>query len=237
MGRAFQNRKESMAKTAAAKTKVYGKYGRAIYVAAKAGGGDPETNAALRAMIDRAKKEQVPAHVIERAIDKAQGGGGEDFAPARYEGYGPGGSSLIVEALTDNPTRTYGDVRNCFNKAKAKLGNTGSVSHQFDHCAILVFPGDGDEAVLEALLANDVDVTDVEVDGGKVTVFTPDTEYGKAKRALAEAFGALDYEVDEIQFVPQATVALEGEDAAAFEKLVEALEELDDVQDVFHNVG
>ena len=90
MGRAFQNRKESMAKTAAAKTKVYSKYGREIYVCAKAGGIDPDGNLSLRSMIERAKKDQVPAHVIQKALDKAAGGGGEDFSPARYEGFGPG---------------------------------------------------------------------------------------------------------------------------------------------------
>ena len=99
MGRAYQNRKESMAKTAAAKTKVYSKYGREIYMAAKAGGIDPQANLSLRGLIERAKKDQVPTHVIEKAIDKAKGGAGEDYAPARYEGYGPGNCMVIVDCL------------------------------------------------------------------------------------------------------------------------------------------
>ena len=111
MGRAFQNRKESMAKTAAAKTKVYSKYGREIYVCAKAGGTDPNGNLALRGLMERAKKDQVPSHVIDKALDKASGAGGEDFSPARYEGFGPGGVSLIIEALTDNRNRTATNVR------------------------------------------------------------------------------------------------------------------------------
>ena len=237
MGRAYQNRKESMAKTAAAKTRLYGKYGREIYVCAKSGGGDPAVNALLRALIERAKKDQVPGHVIDRAIEKAEGGGGEDFAPARYEGYGPGGCMVIVECLTDNPTRTYNEVRTCFGKAKSKLGNAGAVSHMFDHCAILVFDGDSEDAVLEALLAEDVDVMDVEQADGKVTVFAPSAEYGKAKKALASAFGELDLDVDAIQFVPQSTVEIAGEDAEMFEKLVDTLEDLDDVQNVYHNVA
>ena len=111
MGRAFQNRKESMAKTADAKTKVYSKYGREIYVCAKAGGTDPNGNLALRGLMERAKKDQVPSHVIDKALDKASGAGGEDFSPARYEGFGPGNVMVIVDCLTDNPNRTFGDVR------------------------------------------------------------------------------------------------------------------------------
>lgn len=237
MGRAYQNRKESMAKTADAKAKVYSRYGREIYMCAKAGGLDPVGNVQLRGLIDRAKKDQVPSHVIERAIDKARGGGGEDFAPARYEGFGPGGCMVIVECLTDNPTRTFSDVRHCFSKTKSKIGTAGSVSHMFDHCAILVFEGESEDAVLEALLMEDVDVTEVEQADGKITVFTPDTEYGKAKKALADAMGEVDYDVDEIQFVPQSTAEISADDAVVFERLLAMLNDLDDVQDVFHNVG
>ena len=123
MGRAYQNRKESMAKTSDQKARVYSKYGREIYVCAKAGGVDPEGNLALRTLIDKAKKDQVPTHVIDKAIDKAKGGGGEDFAPARYEGYGPGSCMAIIECLTDNPNRTFGDVRVCFTKTNSKIEN------------------------------------------------------------------------------------------------------------------
>lgn len=235
MGRAFQNRKESMAKTAAAKTKVYSKYGREIYMCAKSGGIDPDGNLALRSMIDRAKKDQVPGHVIDKAIDKAKGGGGEDFSPARYEGFGPGGCSVIVDCLTDNPNRTFGDVRTCFNKAKAKLGSQGSVSHGFDHSAIFVFAGDDEEAVLEALMMEDVDVTDIECEDGKVTVFAPHTEYFKAKTALQGAFEGVDFDVEEIQFVPHATTPISGDDIEVMEKFLEMLNFLDDVQNVYHN--
>ena len=173
MGRAYQNRKESMAKTSDTKAKVYSKYGREIYVCAKAGGSDPDGNLALRGLIDRAKKNQVPTHVIDKAIDKAKGGGGEEFAPARYEGYGPGGCMVIIDCLTDNPNRTFGDVRLCFTKTKCKIGTQGTVSHMFDHVAILAFKHDDEDAVLEALLTADVDVTDIESDDGKITIFTP----------------------------------------------------------------
>ncbi|MHB0775973.1 YebC/PmpR family DNA-binding transcriptional regulator [Halomonas sp. WWR20] len=235
MGRAFQNRKESMAKTAAAKTKVYSKYGREIYVCAKSGGVDPNGNLALRGLIDRAKKDQVPSHVIDKAIDKAKGGGGEDYSVARYEGFGPGNCMVIVECLTDNPNRTFGDVRACFTKTKSKIGTQGSVSHMFDHCAILAFNGSDEEAVLEALMEADVDVTDLENEEGRITVFAPHTEYAKAKQALTDAFGELDFEVDEIQFLPQTATPIAGDDVALFEKFLDMLNDLDDVQNVYHN--
>ncbi|MFU8790335.1 MAG: YebC/PmpR family DNA-binding transcriptional regulator [Methylobacter sp.] len=235
MGRAYQNRKDSMAKTSDAKAKVYSKYGREIYVCAKAGGVDPDGNLALRGLIDRAKKDQVPTHVIEKAIDKAKGGGGEDFSPARYEGFGPGGSMVIVDCLTDNPNRTFGDVRQCFTKTKCKIGTQGTVSHMFDHAAILAFKNDDEDAVLEALLAADVDVSDIESDDGKITVFTPQADYFKAKQALTDALGQLDFDVDEIQFLPKSVTAISGDDVALFERFLDLLNDLDDVQAVYHD--
>lgn len=237
MGRAYQNRKDSMAKTSDAKARVYSKYGREIYVCAKAGGVDPSGNLALRGLIERAKKDQVPSHVIEKAINKAKGGGGEDFFPAVYEGYGPGSCMVMIECLTDNPNRTFGDVRACFTKTKCKIGTQGSVSHMFDHSAILVFPCDDEEAVLEALLVADIDVTDIESEQGKITVFAPNTEYSRARQALVNSFGDIDFEVDEIQFLPQNTVVLAGDDVEMFDKFIELLNDLDDVQNIYHNVA
>ncbi|MFV1467332.1 YebC/PmpR family DNA-binding transcriptional regulator [Idiomarina sp. HB] len=235
MGRAYQNRKESMAKTANAKSKVYSRYGREIYVCAKQGGTDPDGNLALRGLIDRAKKDQVPAHVIEKAIDKAQGGAGEDFSPARYEGYGPGNCMVIVDCLTDNPNRTFGDVRNCFTKSKSKIGAQGSVAHSFDHCAIFAFKHDSEDEVLEALMEADVDVTDVEYEEGLVTVFAPHTEYAAARQALTGAFPEVDFEADEIQFLPQVNTSISEDDQPMFERLMDMLNDLDDVQNIYHN--
>jgi len=235
MGRAYQNRKESMAKTSDAKAKLYSRYGREIYVCAKSGGVEPDGNLALRGMIERAKKDQVPGHVIEKAIEKAKGGAGEDFSIARYEGFGPGGCMVIVECLTDNPNRTFGDVRQCFNKTKTKIGTQGSVSHMFDHSAILVFAGDDEESVLEALMMADVDVTDIESEDGKITVFTPQTEYFKAKQALMDAVENIDFDVDEIQFIPQTYTPITGDDVAVMDTFLGMLNDLDDVQRVFHN--
>lgn len=235
MGRAYQNRKESIAKTANAKSKVYSKYGREIYMVAKQGGPEPDANLALRGLIERAKKDQVPAHVIEKAIEKAKGAGGEDFSPARYEGFGPGNCMVIVDCLTDNPNRTFGDVRNCFTKTKAKIGSPGTVAHMFDHCAILAFAGDDEDAVLEALMEADVDVTDIENEDGKITVFAPHTEYNKMKQALTDAYPEIDFDADEIQFVPQTVTEITGDDVAVFEKFMDMLNDLDDVQNIYHN--
>lgn len=234
MGRAYQNKKDSMAKTAGAKTKVYSKYGKEIYICAKNGGVDPDGNLSLRRLIERAKKDQVPAHVIDRAIDKAKGGGGEDYAATRYEGYGPGNCMIIVDCLTDNNKRTFADVRVCFTKANAKIGAQNSVSHLFDHLAIFVFDGDDDEAVLEALMMADVDVTDVEVDDGKVTVFAPHTEYNNTRTALEE-MGVTEFDEDLISFVSQIETPIEGEDVEVMERFLAMLEDCDDVQNVYHN--
>ncbi|MEH6395836.1 YebC/PmpR family DNA-binding transcriptional regulator [Pseudoalteromonas sp.] len=234
MGRAYQNKKDSMAKTAGAKTKVYSKYGKEIYICAKNGGVDPDGNLSLRRLIERAKKDQVPAHVIDRAIDKAKGGGGEDYSATRYEGYGPGNCMIIVDCLTDNNKRTFADVRVCFTKANAKIGAQNSVSHLFDHLAIFVFDGDDDEAVLEALMMADVDVTDVEVEAGKVTVFAPHTEYNNTRTALEE-MGITEFDEDLISFVPQIEAPIEGEDVEVMERFLAMLEDCDDVQNVYHN--
>jgi len=236
MGRAYQNRKESMAKTSDAKAKVYSKYGRVIYMCAKEGGLDPDGNLTLRGLIERAKKDQVPTHVIEKAIKKAEGGGGEDFSVARYEGYGPGGCMVIVDCLSDNDNRTYGDVRLCFTKTKAKIGTEGSVLHMFDHLAIFVFKSDDEEKALDALMMADVDVSDIECDDGKITVFAPNNEYAKAKHALADAFDGIEFEVDEIQFIPKNCAPLKEDNVEMFEKFLEMLNDLDDVQNIYHNV-
>ncbi len=236
MGRAYQNRKESMAKTSDMKAKIYSRYGREIYVTAKSGGVDPSGNLALRSLIDRAKKDQVPAHVIDKAIDKAKGGAGEDFAPARYEGYGPGGCMAIIDCLTDNPNRTFGDVRQAFTKTNCKIGTQGSVSHMFDHSAIFVFKYGDEDAVLEALMEADVDVTDIENENGTISVFALNTDYFKAKQALLDSCGEIDFKVDEIQFIPHAYTSVSGDDVALFEKFISMLDDLDDVQQVYHNV-
>lgn len=235
MGRKFEVRKNAMAKTAGAKTKVYSKYGKEIYVVAKSGGTDPVANLSLRRLIEKAKKDQVPSHVIDRAIEKVLGGGGEDYSPARYEGFGPGGCMVIVDCLTDNNNRTITDVRNCFTKNGCKVGAQGSVAHMFDHQAIFVFKGDDEDAMLEILMEADVDVTDIECEEGRISVVAPHTEFYKVKTALTDAIDGLEFDVEEITFEPQTMANIEGDDIAVFENFLAMLNDCDDVQDVYHN--
>ncbi|QIZ78593.1 YebC/PmpR family DNA-binding transcriptional regulator [Ferrimonas lipolytica] len=235
MGRSFEVRKASMAKTAGAKTKVYSKYSKEIYVVAKNGSPDPEANMSLRSLIERAKKEQVPSHVIDKAIAKAVGGAGEDYEAMRYEGFGPGNIMVIVDCLTDNNKRTFTEVRQAFVKNDAKLGGPGTVAHMFDHQAIFAFAGDDEDGILEILMMDDVDVTDVEVEDGMTSVFAPHTEYFKVKTSLTNAMPEIKFEMEEITFAPQTYTKIEGEDVAAFEKFLAVLEDCDDVQNVYHN--
>lgn len=236
MGRAYQNRKLSMAKTAGQKTKLYSKYGKEIYVIAKNGGVDPEGNLTLRRTIEKAKKDQVPTHVIEKAIEKAKGTGGEDYAEARYEGFGPGNCMVIIDCLTDNGNRTIKDVRQCFTKTNSKIGSSGTVSHMFNHQAVFAFKGDDDEVVLENLMMEDIDVTDVELEDGIVTVYAPHTEFFKIKTAFADTMPEYNLEVEEITFVPQTyTDITDPDDIKNFEKFLFMLEDCEDVQNVYHN--
>jgi YebC/PmpR family DNA-binding regulatory protein len=236
MGRNFENRKNAIFKTAAQKSKLYSKYGTRLYVAAKSGVADPDVNPALRSLIEKAKRDQVPAHVIEKAIEKARGAGGEDFVSARYEGFGPGGSLVIVDCLTDNNQRTITDVRNCFTKTGSKLGATGSVAHWFDQVAILSFKGDNEEQALESMLDADVNIDEIECKDNYLTIFAPPGEFYKAKTALLQAFPGTELEVQEITFLPQTSKVLSPEDLALFQKFIGMLNDCDDVQDVFHNV-
>jgi YebC/PmpR family DNA-binding regulatory protein len=236
MGRNFENRKNAIFKTADQKSKLYSRYGKQLYVVAKNGVADPEVNVPLKSLIEKAKREQVPAHVIDKAIDKARGAGGEDFVTARYEGFGPGGSLVIVDCLTDNNQRTISEVRACFTKTGSKLGATGSAAMYFDHVAILSFKGDNEEQVLEALLGADVNVDEIECKDGNLTVFAPPSEFYKAKTALLQAFPGTELVVQEISFLPQTIKTLDPEDLLMFQKFLGMLNDCDDVQEIYHNV-
>lgn len=235
MGRDFENRKHSIMKTSAFKSKLYSKYGKQLYVCAKNSGADPVANGALKLLIDKAKKEQVPAHVIDKALEKASGAGGEDFVSTRYEGYGPSGCSVMIDCLTDNYNRTITDVRNCFTKTGFKMGAPGATAHLFDHLSIFQFPGDNSESVLEALMEAEVDVTDVELADGVISVFAPASEFAKARQALHQSFPNVTFETEEISFVPQGRILLSPDDVPMFEKFMNMLHDCDDVQEIYHN--
>lgn len=238
MGRAHEVRAASMAKTAAIKSKQNAKYGNAIYVAAKSGVPDPELNQALRKEIEKAKKGNVPNDVIKRAIDKAKGGSGEAFNFIRYEGFGPNNCMVIVDCLTDNTNRTYTAVKTAFGRCGFKMGVAGCVAHMFDNVSLFTFKGHTDEEVLDTLIMADCDVSDVEVDEEFVTVYAPQSEYFKIKTALTEAYGEIEFEEDETTWLPKNHdyVELSGDDLRKFDRFQDTLDEIDDVQDLYHNV-
>jgi YebC/PmpR family DNA-binding regulatory protein len=209
---------------------------REIMVAAKAGGGDLSANPRLRLAVDKAKAVNLPADTIKRNIDKATGNlEGVSYEEIRYEGYGIGGAAIIVDTMTDNRVRTVAEVRHAFGKHGGNMGTEGSVAFQFKHCGQLVFaPGTSEDKVMEVALeagAEDV-VTD---EDGAIEVLTGPADFEAVRDAL-EAAG-LKPEVAEVTMRAENTIELAGEDAAKMQKLLDALEDLDDVQDVYHNAA
>lgn len=236
MGRKWANIVAKKTAKDGATSKVYAKFGVEIYVAAKQGDPDPETNASLRFVLERAKQAQVPKHIIDRAIDKAKGNTDETFVEGRYEGFGPNGSMIIVDTLTSNVNRTAANVRTAYGKNGGNMGAAGSVSYMFDKKGVIVFAGDDADAVFEQMLEADVDVDDVEAEDGSITVYTAPTDLHKGIEAL-RANGIEEFQVTELEMIPQSEVELSGEDLETFEKLIDALEADDDVQKVYHNVA
>ncbi len=238
MGRAHEVRKAAMAKTAAKKAKLYSRYGKEIYLLAKSGGPELDGNLALRKLVEKAKKEQVPADVIKRAIDKVKSGADENYDSLQFEGFGPGNSTLIVKCLTNNVNRTISQVRPAFTKSKSKLGAEGSVSYLYDIESTVIFSGLDEEAALEALIMGEVDAKDiVTLEDGRVKVVGEPTDLNKIKTALEEAKGDIEFDVDEITTTPQDTVELDGDNMMLFERLMTLLNDCDDVDQIFHNVS
>lgn len=236
MGRAHEVRAKAMAATAAKKSKLYSIYAKEIMKAAKSNP-DPESNDVLRRVIEKAKREQVPADVINRNIDKAKKGEVENYDVVEYEAFAQGGSNLIVKCLTDNPNRTITYVKTVFNKCGAKMAGQNSVSFMYEHLGAVGIKGHNEEEVMEALINGDVDANDIDVeDDGTVVVYTEVSDLNNAKKALEDAFPGITFEVDEISYYPKDTVTLEGEDKVKFERLLEMLDDVDDVSNVYHNV-
>ncbi|MXN28948.1 MULTISPECIES: YebC/PmpR family DNA-binding transcriptional regulator [Delftia] len=214
--------------------KVWTRIIREIMVAARTGGGDLSANPRLRLAVEKAKAANMPADNIKRNIDKATGNlEGVTYEEIRYEGYGIGGAAIIVDTMTDNRVRTVADVRHAFSKYGGNMGTEGSVSFQFKHVGQLIFaPGSGEDQIMEVALeagAEDV-ITD---DEGAIEVLTAPAEFETVRDAL-QAKG-LTPEVAEVTMRPENTIALQGDDAARMQKLLDMIEDLDDVQDVYHN--
>ena len=216
--------------------KVWTRLTREIIVAARTGGGDITMNPRLRLAIEKAKAANMPADNIKRNVDKATGNlDGVTYEEIRYEGYGIGGAAIIVDTMTDNRVRTVAEVRHVFSKHGGNMGTEGSVAFQFKHCGQLIFaPGTSEDKVMEVALeagAEDV-ITD---DDGAIEVITAASDFEAVKNAL-EAAG-LKPDVAEVTMRAENTIDIAGEDAAKMQKLLDALEDLDDVQDVYHNAS
>jgi len=237
MGRAHEVRAASMAKTAAIKSKLYSRYGKELYIAAKSGVPDPDMNLALRSKIKEAKANQVPADVIKRAIEKAKGGSNESYDALRYEGFGPGQATIIIDCLTDNSNRTVAAMNQCFNKSHCKLGVKGSVSFNYDNLGILSFKYDNEDKMLESLIDKDVNVSDIELEDGLMTVYVEPTDLHKAQEVVESIIPDCEFEVCAIKMLPQEYVTIDNpEDKELWERLLRLLDDVDDVQEVFHNV-
>lgn len=214
--------------------KVWTRIIREIMVAARQGGGDPAMNPRLRLAIDKAKAANMPADTIKKNVDKATGNlEGVSYEEIRYEGYGIGGAAIIVDCMTDNRVRTVAEVRHAFSKYGGNLGTEGSVAFQFKHCGQFVFaPGTSEDKVMEvALEAGAEDV--VTGEDGSIEVLSAPADFEAVKNALEGA--GLKPEIAEVTMRAENTIALAGEDAQRMQKLLDVIEDLDDVQDVYHN--
>ncbi|MFO1143406.1 MAG: YebC/PmpR family DNA-binding transcriptional regulator [Amaricoccus sp.] len=218
----------------AARSKLFSKFSKEITVAAKMGDPDPDKNPRLRLAVKEAKANSMPKDNIDRAIKKATGGEGDNYEEVRYEGYGPNGVAIIVEALTDNRNRTASNIRSTFAKRGGNLGETGSVSFMFDRKGEIVYPasaGSEDEVMLAAL---DAGAEDVESDADGHVIWCADTDLGDVSAALEATLG--EAASAKLVWRPQTTTALELDAAQTLVRLIEALEDDDDVQSVTANV-
>ncbi|MGG4034754.1 YebC/PmpR family DNA-binding transcriptional regulator [Paenibacillus cisolokensis] len=235
MGRKWNNIKEKKASKDANTSRIYAKFGIEIYVAAKKGEPDPESNQALKFVLERAKTYNVPKAIIDRAIEKAKGAADENYEELRYEGFGPNGSMVIVDALTNNVNRTAASVRAAFNKNGGNMGVNGSVSYMFDATAVFGITDKSADEVIDILLEADVDVRDVVEEDDSVIVYAEPEQFHAVQEALRNA-GITEFSVAELTMLPQNYITLPADAQAQFDKLIDALEELDDVQRVYHNV-
>ncbi|MDQ0861047.1 YebC/PmpR family DNA-binding transcriptional regulator [Bacillus sp. V2I10] len=235
MGRKWNNIKEKKASKDANTSRIYAKFGREIYVAAKQGEPDPESNQALRVVLERAKTYSVPKAIIDRAIEKAKGGSEESYDELRYEGFGPNGSMVIVDALTNNVNRTASDVRAAFGKNGGNMGVNGSVAYMFDATAVIGIEGKTADDVLELLMEADLDVRDILEEEDAVIVYAEPDQFHAVQKAFKDA-GITEFSVAELTMLAQNDLELPEDAQAQFEKMIDALEDLEDVQQVYHNV-
>ncbi|MED1561324.1 hypothetical protein AJ85_04710 [Alkalihalobacillus alcalophilus ATCC 27647 = CGMCC 1.3604] len=235
MGRKWNNIKEKKASKDASTSRVNAKFGREIYVAAKQGEPDPESNRALKVVLERAKTYSVPKHIVDRALEKAKGGSEESYDELRYEGFGPNGSMVIVDALTNNVNRTAAEVRSAFTKNGGNMGVSGSVAYMFDATAVIGIEGKTADDVLELLMEADVEVRDILEEDDTVIIYADPEMFHSVQEAL-KADGVTDFTIAELTMLPQNEVELAEDTQMQFEKLIDVLDDLEDVKQVYHNV-
>ena len=235
MGR-YPNIAASKAKTGAAKGKLYSMYEKEIYQAAKNGGTSLDANASLKRLVDKAKKEQVPSDIIKRAIDKVNSGIDESYEQTRYEIFGPGGSTVIADCLTDNLNRTVSDIRTVLNKTHTKMGAMNSVSYMYDNICMVGFRGLTEEETLDALIESDVEALDIYTEDGITVVTGNPTDLFAIKEAITKKLPNVNFEYDELTTVAKDKINLSNEDLEIFNKLINMLEEVEDINHVYHNV-
>jgi len=209
---------------------------REIMVAARLGGADLDTNPRLRLAVEKAKAANMPADNIKRNIDKATGNlEGVHYEEIRYEGYGIGGVAIMLDTMTDNKVRTVAEVRHALSKHGGNMGTEGSVSFQFKHCGQLIFaPGSDEDKIMEVALDNGADDV-ITGDDGAIEVLTSPAAFEQVKNALSAA--GLTAELAEVTFRPENTIEIEGDDAVKMQKILDVLEDLDDVQEIYHNAA
>ena len=237
MRRDYEVRKTKKKKTGAIKSKTYSTFAKEIYLAAKKGVPEIEANVFLKRIVEKAKKAQVPSDIINRAIDKAKGVGGEDYHEVIYEGFGPGASTLIIKTLTDNVNRTVGMVRAAFNKVHKSLGVTNSVAYNYDYLAIISFKTDKEEEIFESLLEAGIEPIEFESVDGELTISVHPNDLNNTKDCIEKIDANVEYELDEVGMFPKNKVDLNAEDLEMFDKLYNMLDEIDDVTDIYHNVN
>ena len=233
MGRAHEVRAKAMAATAAKRSALFMRASKEIYMAAKSGEPNPDMNLALRSAIEKWKGQNVTKDVIERAIQKAKGGSAESYTSGLYEAFGPGNSYFIIESLTDNTNRALTEIRTAITK---KGGHLGTVAYNFTQYGVLAFKGNNRDEVEETLILGDVDVSSVTEEEGVIEVLVNPSDFGKARDVL-DGMGIKEFEVAEISYIPNEYIEItDPEDRRKFDELCDMLDELQDVQNVFHNV-
>lgn len=235
MGR-YPNIAASKAKTGAAKGKLYSMYAKEIYQAAKTGGASLDANASLKRLVDKAKKEQVPNDIINRAIDKVNSGIDESYEQTRYEIFGPAGSTVIADCLTDNLNRTVSDIRTVLNKTHTKMGAMNSVSYMYDNICMVGFKGLNEEDTLDILIESDVEALDIYTEDGITVVTGNPTDLFAIKEVIGNKIPDVNFEYDELTTIAKDKIRLTGEDLEVFNKLINMLEEVEDINHIYHNV-